>query len=90
MIYNIQHITGIQDPARKAIGNWLQSGFHSCCVHFLLRDAYVCYMQAILCKFGAGSDKAPMPVGRDGAFRVSLGKEAVFAALDMIPEAASE
>ena len=90
MIYNIHHITGIQDPARKAIGNWLQSGFHSCCVHFLLRDAYVCNMQAIWGELGAYKDEAPMPVRRDGAFRVSLGKEAVFAALDMIPEAASE
>ena len=80
MIYNIYHITGIQDPARKAIGNWFQTGFHSCCVHFLARDLDVGYVEFVLCELGTGDDKEPMTVGWYGVSG-SLGIKA-FTAFD--------
>ena len=65
-------------------------GFAERIIEFAGGDFDIRDMQAGLCEFGAGEDETQVSVRRDGAFRVSLGKEAVFAALDMISEASSE
>ena len=59
-------------------------------LEFFARDTDVGDMEFGLCELGAGKDKAPMAVRRYNAFRVSFGKVAVFALLNMIAEASSE
>ena len=51
-----------------------------------MRDADVGEVEVLLGEFGTSKDEALMSVRRDDTFGVSLGKEAVFSALDRVPE----